>query len=264
MKGIIYYYSGSGNTKLACQYIVKKIKNIEIDIFNIVKDGIPNLEKYNLVGFATFADFFGPPYLVQTFIENLPQQKDKLAFVFNTYGGMSGKTLKIFDKWVTAKGFKIIAYHSLHTPENYPPMIAKGRSNKQAPSKKEMNEFNNFISDLDRLLILLKKGKEIPKKKIKIGLLDSLIPTFSRTKARKDMGEKYVDEQLCTECGKCEKICPYEAIKLSPSPTFNMNKCYGCWACYNHCPDKAIYTKKYRGIGHYPEPHKQLKEKLKV
>jgi len=264
MRGIICYYSGSGNTKLACQYIMKNTKNIEIDLFNIVRDGTPNLKKYDIVGFATFTDFLAPSYLVQTFIEKLPQQNNKLAFVFNTYGFISGKTLKILDKWITAKGFHVIAGHSLHTPESYPPMIARGRDNEQAPSKKEINDFNSFISELDQLCYLLKKGKEIKRKKIRIGLLNSLLPMFSRTKARRDMGDKYVDESLCTECGICEKLCPYEAIKCSPKPVFNMNKCYGCWICYNHCPAKAIYTKKCRGVGHYPKPIKQLKEKLKV
>ncbi|MBU0455905.1 MAG: EFR1 family ferrodoxin, partial [Gammaproteobacteria bacterium] len=161
-------------------------------------------------------------------------------------------------------GFKVIAGYSLHTPESYPPMIARGRGNERAPSKKEMNEFNTFISELNRFIYILGEGKEIKRKKMNIGLLNSLLPMFSRTKARKDMGEKYIDDALCTECGTCEKICPYGAIKLNPKPIFDMNKCYGCWACYNHCPNKAIYTKKYRGIGHYPKPNSQLTEKLKV
>jgi len=264
MRGIICYYSGSGNTKLVCQYMVRNIKNIEIDLFNIVKDGAPDFKKYNIVGFATFTDFLGPSYLIQTFIEKLPQQNNKLAFVFNTHGFISGKTLKILDKWVTAKGFKVIAGHFLHTPESYPPMIDRGRGNEQAPSKKEMNDFNSFISELNQLCYLLKKGKEIKRKKIRIGLLNSLLPMFSRIKARGDMGEKYVDEALCTECGVCEKLCPYGAIELSPKPIFNMNRCYGCWVCYNHCSNKAIYTKKYRGAGYYPEPNTQLKKKLKA
>ncbi len=264
MKGIIFYYSNSGNTKLACQYIIKNIKSVEIGLFDIVKNGIPNLNDYNIVGFAAFTDFLGPSKLVQTFIEKLPRQNNKPAFVFNTYGFISGKTLKILDKWVTAKGFKVITGRSLHTPESYPPMIAKGKGYEQSPSEKEMANFNSFISELDRLLYLLKEGKQITIKKISIGLLNCLLPMFSRIKARRDMGKKYVDESLCTECGICEKLCPYGAIKLSPNPVFNMNKCYGCWACYNHCPNKAIYTKKYRGIGHYPKPDSQLKEKLKV
>jgi ferredoxin/flavodoxin len=264
LRGIICYYSNSGNTKLACQYIVKNIKNVDFDFFSIAKDNIPDLEIYDIVGFAVFTDFLGPSKLVQTFIEKLPRQNNRLTFVFNTYGFISGKTLKILDKWISARGFKVIAGYSLHTPENYPPMIAGGRGNEQAPSKKEMNEFNSFISELNRFLYLFGEGKEIKRNKINIGLLNSLLPTFSRAKARKDMGEKYIDEALCTQCGTCEKICPYEAIKLNPKPIFDMNKCYGCWACYNHCPNKAIYTKKCRGIGHYPKPNCQLEEKLKV
>lgn len=264
MKGIICYCSGSGNTKLACQYIKGKVKNIEFDLFNIITDGIPSVEKYDFAGFATFTNFLNIPYIVQMFIEKLPRQNNKPAFVFNTYGFISGKTLKILDKTVTAKGFKVIAGHSLHTPESYPPMIARGRGNEQAPNEKEINNFNKFISELDYFIYYLENRNEPQIKKIRVGLLNSLMPAYSFTKAREDMGDKYVDESLCTECSLCEKLCPYKAIKCSPKPIFNMSKCYGCWTCYNHCPAKAIYTAKFRNAGHYPQPIDQLKEKLKI
>jgi len=263
MKGIICYYSGSGNTKLACQYIVKNIKNIEIDLFNIIKDGIPDLEKYDVVGFATFADFWSIPYYFCSFIEKIDSQNNKPAFVFNTYGAISGKTLKNFAKLIAAKGFNVIAGHSLHTPESFPPIIVKGWGNEKAPKEKEMKNFNNFISELDHIIKYIKEGKVIKKAKLSIGLLNNIFPTRSRTQARKEMGEKYVDESLCIECGTCKESCPYAAIELNPKPVFDMDKCYGCWACYNHCPQKAIYTKKFKGVGHYPKPNKQLTEKLK-
>lgn len=263
MKGIICYYSGSGNTELACRYIAGNLKSIEFDFLNIITDGNPALEKYDIVGFATFTNFLNVPPIIRSFIENLPGQ-NKPAFVFNTYGFISGRTLGILEKLVKDKGFKIIAGHSLHTPESYPPMIIRGRGNEQAPNEKEMKDFNKFITVLDRLFNELNRDNEIGRAKIKIGLLNSLMPAFSLTKARDDMGEKYVDEALCNECGLCEKLCPYIAIKCSPKPVFEMNKCYGCWTCYNHCPVRAIYTAKYRGAGHYPQPIKQLKKKLNI
>ncbi len=264
MKAILCYYSGSGNTKLACEYMAKNIKNLRIDLFNIVKAGIPDLDKYEVAGFATFANFLAPPYLMQDFLEKLPRQDNKPAFVFNTYGLLSGKTLKILDKWATAKGFKVIAGHSLHTPESYPPMIISGKGNEQAPNEKEMAGFVNFISELERLFHRIKEGSRVERKKTSISILSILLPVFPPAKARRNMGEKYVEEALCSKCGICERVCPYGAIKLAPKPIFDMNKCYGCWACYNHCPSRAIYTKKYRGAGHYPEPIEQLKEKLKT
>ena len=57
MKGIILYYSGSGNTRLACQYIAKNITGMEFDLFNVVKETNPEFKLYGLVGFATFTDF---------------------------------------------------------------------------------------------------------------------------------------------------------------------------------------------------------------
>ncbi|VVB84138.1 F(420)H(2) dehydrogenase subunit I [uncultured archaeon] len=124
-----------------------------------------------------------------------------------------------------------------------------------------MQRFNKFILELDRLI---SPESEYKRKSISPGLLNSLLPAYPVGLARRDMGKKSVDETLCTECGLCEKLCPYEAIKCSPKPVFDMAKCYGCWRCYNHCPVKAIYTKKYRGAGHYPHPISQLEEKLKV
>ena len=260
MKGMICYYSGSGNTKLACEYIIGNLKGIEMDMHNIVKDGIPDLNNYDLVGFATFTDYWAPSILIEDFIKKLPQQKSKPAFVFNTYGFISGKTQKIFAEQVTARGFKVIAGHALHTPENFPPMIMAGRANEQAPNDKELKNFKDFISQLNSQVAQLGKGKELKKGKVK----GAMLPAFPRTKAKDDMGEKFIDEALCTECGVCKASCPYVAIHLDPKPIFDLDKCYGCWVCFNHCPTKAIYTNKFRGEGHYPKPIDGLKEKLKV
>ena len=52
-----------------------------------------------------------------------------------------------------------------------------------------------------------------------------------RDRSKKAQGPKFVDGSLCT---RCEKGCPY----------------------------KAIYTRKYRGKGHYPGPTEELRKKL--
>lgn len=264
LKGLICYYSGSGNTRLACQYIQSNIKSVKFDLLNITRGTESDFNNYDVAGFATFTDFLDPPYLFQTFIGKLSRQYDKPAFVFNSYGFINGKTQQTLNKWVTGKGFKVVAGHSLHMPESYPPMIAGGRGNQQAPDEKELKRFKKFVSEMEEVFTLLKDGKEIKRKKTGLGILNILLPAFPRTRSKKDMGLKYVDAALCDECGICEKLCPYGALKLDPKPVFDMSKCYGCWSCYNHCPHKAIYTKKFRGVGHYPKPIEQLKEKLKV
>ncbi len=263
MKGIIYYYSGSGNTRLACKYIVAKL-GLPFDLIDIVKKKDINLQPYDIVGFATFTDFWGIPYLFQSFIESLSTPQGKLAFVFNTYGFLSAATLRNLRKKVAERGFKVIAGYSLHTPESYPPMIAGGRGYENSPNEKELQKFNEFISEFGEMLGQFEAGKDIGPPKVQIGMLNRILPSFSRTAARKDMGEKFVDTSLCAACGSCEKGCPYGAIHLDPLPVFDMTKCYGCWRCYNRCPNKAIYTQKFRGKPHYPKPIEPLKKKLNV
>ena len=264
MKGVICYYSGSGNTKLVCKAIVRNLAQVEFDLYDITKHKSLEAEHYDIWGFATFTDFVGPPQLFISFVENLPAQKDRWAFILNTYGYINGRTLLEIDKLVRGRGFRILAGHSLHTPESFPPMIAAGNSNEQAPNEKELKMFRSFVSDLEEKVGLMQSGQTPQPSPLHVGLINRCIPVYQRTHARKDMGEKFIDDTICKACGVCEKRCPYHAISLAPKPVFDMRKCYGCWACYNHCPNHAIYTHKYRGIGYYPRPLEELRRKLDV
>ena len=264
MKGKILYYSGSGNTKISCEYIAQNLEGVEIELIDMVKnETIPDFDECDIVGFATFTDFFATPHLFEQYVRKIPEQNDKMAFVFNTYGIMSGQTLFRMSKEVTSRGFKVIAGHSFKTPESYPPAIKRGIGSQDNPKEKSLKKFKRFVEQLSDSLKSNAEGNEIKKAKIKKGsIMGRLFGNRGPTSARKSMGEKYVDEELCTECGVCEKGCPYNAIALSSKPEFDMEKCYGCWWCYNHCPKEAIYTNKMRGSSHYPKPTKEFKEKL--
>jgi len=263
MKGIIFYYSCSGNTKLAVEYLKSKIKNVEFELFNIIKNSPPDFSKYDVVGFALWADYLRPSPIFNSFIEKIEKQNNKPTFIFNTYGMLSGNTLPMMEKALKSKGFDIIGGHSLHTPESYPPNRKKGWDFDKAPEEKDINSFNEFISKLSSIFEAIKENKPFEKIKIKVGLLDKIIK-LPKGANKKDFGIQKVNEELCKECGVCANGCPYEAITLNPKPVFNHEKCMGCWFCYNHCAPKAIYTEKFKGDFQYPKPIEVLQEKLRV
>ena len=260
MKGALIYFSNTGNTKLACEYIKKHLTNIELELADLKRAKPIDLSAYDLVGFAAWADYGAPSLLINEYFDSLPEQHGKPAFVFNTFGMMNGGTLKGLHGRAIKAGFNVAAAFALHTPENIPLMIAKGFTSEGAPNRHEMEKFQTFIKDIDWICLEIKAGQAV-KKSVHFGLLDHFSP-FPRTKAKKDMGEKFVDQALCTKCGICKKECPYAAIELRPYPVFDQEKCYGCWTCYNRCPQKAIYTKKFRGQWHYPKPSEALAKKL--
>ena len=51
-----------------------------------------------------------------------------------------------------------------------------------------------------------------------------------------------VDEEACTECGRCVEYCPTHALVLIPGSglMFVETLCEGCAACMHVCPERAI------------------------
>jgi len=264
MKGIICYYSGSGNTRLVCNYIQSKIKNADFELYNIVKNDVPDFSKYEIVGFASFTDFGAPPKYIYSFIEKISHQNDKSAFVLNTYGAISGKTVQVFDKLVSEAGFNVLTGFSLHTPESYPPMRKRGMAFDKSPKEKDLRKLDDFILDLDSIIYDMKSDNEVNKRKLNISLTGRLLPVYKRSQAKKDFGIQNVNPKLCTECSVCMNGCPYEAITMNPKPVFNHDICAGCWYCYNHCKQKAIHTPKFSGDYQYAKPNDELRSKLEI
>ena len=71
MKGLIFYFSSTGTTKLDIQYIASKINNIEFDFHDMNNKSIPDINQYTILGFATYAQLFSPPQYVKDFIERI-------------------------------------------------------------------------------------------------------------------------------------------------------------------------------------------------
>lgn len=259
-KGLICVYSGSGQTRLACEAIVRRIDSVSFDLHDIVRDGEPDLVPYDMIGLATFTDFIGPPMRMKTFLQGLAPVS-KPAFLLNTFGSFSGNTLGTLARWANRAGLLVVAGHSLHTPENYPPMIRRGMGFHDAPSARELASFARFIADLDRIGEVLSAGHAVEPRPLKLGLL-RMLPALPRSMARRAMGRKTMDPERCTECGICRDGCPYGAVRLAPKPVFDESRCYGCWACYHHCPTQAIRTKRFRGEHQMPAPQPALVSKL--
>ncbi|MFW6115780.1 MAG: 4Fe-4S binding protein [Chloroflexota bacterium] len=54
-----------------------------------------------------------------------------------------------------------------------------------------------------------------------------------------------VDAVLCSGCGTCVDLCPYEALSLAPRETARVStvdhdRCMGCGCCVAVCPNNAI------------------------
>jgi ferredoxin len=160
------------------------------------------------------------------------------------------------------RGFVVIGAHSLRMPEDYPPMIALRMGFANQPGAGPMRRFESFLAELSSALDAVARGAAPTARRARTGLVSALLPVRPRTAARADMGEKHVDPALCTRCRTCERGCPYGAIRLDPLPVFDMERCFGCWRCYNRCPEHAISTARFTGGPFYAGPPERARKVL--
>lgn len=78
---------------------------------------------------------------------------------------------------------------------------------------------------------------------------------ISKNKYYTDAPIASVDEELCSGCGICEKICPYGAIEMTTETKDGKTKrlskvlegvCKGCGSCVSACPSGAIEQKGFK------------------
>jgi heterodisulfide reductase subunit A len=74
------------------------------------------------------------------------------------------------------------------------------------------------------------------------GAAAKVLQLFSRDEMTQEPTVAYVVEELCSGCGACIEVCPYEARALDPVcriATVNAALCENCGACLVACPNKA-------------------------
>lgn len=258
MKTGIFYYSITGNTKLLCNYIQQNLEHCEL--INIAETHHRDTKQFDIVGIISPTYYLNIPPVVETFLKELEEDKDKPLFLAATYGIMTGKIIKNMGMHLKSKGFKLFQYFSLRMPESFPPFIMEQQTDPDAPNLQEIEKLNHFIR---RLKESIAKKEILPeKKKVSIGFWNTLIPAPSFEKIKKDFGRLKVNTAVCTGCRKCVTACIYKALTFESEPVFDNKLCRACFSCFNTCDSRAISTTTVSSAAQYTGVSAQLKEKL--
>jgi NAD-dependent dihydropyrimidine dehydrogenase PreA subunit/flavodoxin len=269
-KGIVVYFSQSGNTKKIAEAIHRGMSRLmeQCDIARLRDVDSKDLAKYNLIGLGSPIWVYREPANVGVFIESMipDDVEGKHAFSFCTHGTCLGNYFAKVVPALMQKGLTVIGWNDWYCSV-YLPYMPKPYYTDGHPDNIDLKEAEDFGREMverskkittgeTKLIPALPRGREY----------DELYFTFPGGVHRyfpKDMMEEFIkvrnfqfviNMDKCTRCGICEDNCPTNSIDFSESPPVFRPTCDRCWFCEQICPEGAIEVDW--------EPHRKLLSRL--
>ncbi len=236
MTGI--YFSGTGNSKYAvevfCREYEQNAKVLSIEDDNVLEA----IENDEVLVFAYPVQYSTVPKILRDFInENKDLWKQKRIFIIATMGLFSGDGAGILGRHLQKYGAVILGGLHLKMPDS----IGDEKVLKR-PLEKNKELVKVAEAKINKSVNLLKQGKPTQEG---IGILYRIAGFFGQRlyfgyKTRKYSDKLQVDEDKCVGCGKCEKLCPMNNIKLIDKKVVQNHQCTMCYRCINNCPKQAM------------------------
>ncbi len=236
---MIFYFSGTGNSKWVADKIAEKICDKAYDISEL--NDIPKLSYEKQIGFVFPIYAWGVPEPMNLFIKKL-KKTNLFTFAVCTCGANAGLALKKLSSI-----YHLDSSYSVIMPNNY---IIGSELEKKSIILKKLKNAQNDIDKISQNIIEQKNGYFV-----KEGMFPIIKSTFINkgfNKFARSTNHFYVNKEKCNGCGLCATMCPIHTIEMhNGKPTWN-DKCYRCLRCINKCPQVAIqYGKKTAKRGRY-------------
>lgn len=236
---MIYYFSGTGNSKWAAEQIAEATGDVALDI---VEAGAPaSLEGQSQVGFVFPVYAWGVPEPMLEFAKSARPPQDAFSFGVCTCGADAGLTMEKL-----ARAVRLDSAYSLLMPNNY--VID---SELDAPDE----AFAKIMAAKDECARIAaevagrKKAWRVTKGPS--AALRSNLVNFGFNKFARSV-KPFRATEACDGCGICERRCPAKVISLSSGRPVWQDGCYQCLRCINECPREAIqYGDKTEGRPRY-------------
>lgn len=240
---MIYYFSGTGNSKWVAEVLAEKLQDEAVDIASLSADGPTSIYvgEQAKIGFVFPVYAWGVPEIMMNFIKNIRLRSDSYCFAICTCGGEAGHTLSHLSKKI-----KLDSGYSIVMPNNY--IIGKDVDT-HAVAAEKISHAKEKLEVISQDILI--GSKTIAAHTGSLALVKSYLvsPLFNQF-AR---GTKpFFADISCNGCGLCQRICPAHTIRMKDNkPKWGVS-CTQCLGCINRCPQKAIqYGDKTQKRGRY-------------
>ena len=246
---MIYYFSGTGNTKWVAETIAAATGERLVNISDKACWHVGcQLAADEPIGFCFPVHGWQPPRIVRDFVRSLKvgDASSRYCYVVCTCGDSIGKAMDLFRKDLSANGITLHSAFSLIMPESYVCLPFMYTDTKE----REQEKISNAATQLDNIIEKIKTREKGINNLVEgpcAWTLTHVVGNFFNKFMITDKPFR-VDRSLCLHCGLCKKVCPVKNIDITPDglPHWLCNgTCTNCLSCYHHCPVHAI---NYRSI----------------
>lgn len=231
---MIYYFSGTGNSKYVAQRLEEALNETISDIATTKTRSSDS----NMIGFVMPVYYWGIPNIVLDFLKGFKTNCTQYVYLIFTCGGSTGAAGRMFEK---ALGQKVDAQFSVVMPDTWTPMF-------DVSDKAKMESIlDDAEPKIDEIIAKVKdKARGDFNRHKGFSLLTPLVyPSYKRQTTL-----NFTVNKECIGCALCEKLCPSGIIRLeNGKPAWTSDKCAFCLGCLHRCPKFAIQfggrTKKH-------------------
>lgn len=242
---MILYFSGTGNSRYAAEYLHSILDKEIVSINNRLKMGeYPSFEADDSYIFVVPVYAWRIPRVVEDFIRKCSFTEGKDAWFVLTCGDSIGNAGEYARRLCEEKGLNYRGMADVVMPENFITMF-KAPTEEQEPLI--MEKARRRLKSVAETIL---RDKELTQKCSKSKILSSVInPVFYRLFVN---DRAFRAEDSCTGCGLCVRICPLNNVELVDGKPVWKGNCTQCMACICGCPAEAIeYGKKSVGKRRY-------------
>lgn len=253
---MIFYFSGTGNTRWAAEQIAEATREKLIFIPEVLNgDCHFAVKEDERIGFCFPIHGWRPPFIVRDFIHKLKMDfaEGHYCYALATCGDDVGLAFEYLNRDLSTIGLHTDSVFSFIMPESYvgfPLMDVDKIVKRDAKKEAGATILKLLIPDIVGCKRNVRKVNESHWPRIN----SHVIGSYFLNKMVTDE-PFHVEERLCVKCGICADVCPVDNIKggLGQVPEWlHQGFCTTCFACYHHCPHHAIeFGNRTKNKGQY-------------
>ncbi len=244
---MVIYFTGTGNSRYCAKKIAAVTEDTVINAGELIKSGKKgsfSSEKPYVFVAPTYS--WQLPRVFDGFLREAAFSGSRKAYFVMTCGDDIGCAGVKNKELCEAVGLTYMGTAEIKMPENYIAMF-------DVPDEKSCAEImlsaHKLISQAGKSILggeMLPERKRGLADKLKTGPVNTLFyRLFVNAKA-------FRCDDRCISCGRCEKLCPMNTVKLVDGRPQWGEGCTHCMACISYCPEEAIeYGRKSVGKRKY-------------